>query len=438
LCCNVVQPNLLRHGNQDHLTLNGAVDLVGGGDDGGNTDSQCIELSLGGEVRSGMALQSHGIAGDVDLQLVVAADLDQLANGTGHGTVGNNIGGLHSIGDAVASQSGGSASDPGPGDVGASDVNQQLVASGHVQLGGIDDHIDLAVVQLDQIAHGRVGAVQSSVAGLQIRILVQTAGDVSRQLSTGQLTGDLACSQSSNGSTSLQLSDVVADGVGSTSITNGILNSTQTVSQRGAVALTDSSLQVGDIVDQAGAGVTNDSLQGAHIGSGCEVVGSMATNSRRIAGDGSGQLALSVQDQDLASVASIGLGNLLVGLHSISDAVASQSGGSALHAGPGHGGSGASGVDSQTLHVVASAQLGVIGDKVHGAGVVDTNGITVLHLLRGKGSESTLVRNHVHTLQSAVGNHGQGQSTGLDLTSVDVLQTGLQVSDVLEIGRAHV
>ena len=163
----------------------------------------------------------------------------------------------------------------------------------------------------------------------------------------------------------------------------------------------------------------------------------MATHGSGIASDGNGQLALSVQDQDLASVASIGLGNLLVGLHSIGDAVAFQSGGSALHAGPVHGGSGASGVYSQTLHVVASAQLGVIGDEVHGA-AVDANGITILHLLRGNGGEIARVLNDVHTLQSAVRNHGQGQSTGLDLTSVDVLQTGLQVGNILDQARALV
>ena len=184
---------------------------------------QSAHVGGGSEVACVMSAQSSSIASDVKGELAVGSSLSDLVGSASTASVGQ-VGGLHSIGDAVAFQSGGSTSDTGPCDLGG------LIGQGHVgDLGvGCGDQVHSAVLDLDDVANVDVALGQSILSALAFNLNALAAdigGQVGavdhaldrRSVDAGDASavlqaGDHSAVQSSH--TVDQLLDQVAHGIG--------------------------------------------------------------------------------------------------------------------------------------------------------------------------------------------------------------------------------
>ena len=184
---------------------------------------QSGHIGGGTEVAGGMTANRSSIAGDVKGELAVGSSLSDLVGSASTASVGQ-VGGLHSIGDAIAVDSSGLAGDPGPGNLGG------LIGQGHVgDLGvGCGDQVHSAVLDLDDVANVDVALGQSILSALAVN-LNALAADIGGQVGAGDhaldrrgvdtgnaravlQSGDHGAVQSSH--TVDQLLDQVAHGIG--------------------------------------------------------------------------------------------------------------------------------------------------------------------------------------------------------------------------------
>ena len=170
-----------------------------------------------------MTANRSSIAGDVKGELAVGSSLSDLVGSASTASVGQ-VGGLHSIGDAIAVDSGGSTGDAGPGNLGG------LIGQGHIgDLGiGCGNQVHSAILDLDDVANVNVALGQSILSTLAVDLNTLAAdigGQVGavdhaldrRSVDAGDArailqTGDHSAVQSSH--TVDQLLDQVAHGIG--------------------------------------------------------------------------------------------------------------------------------------------------------------------------------------------------------------------------------
>ena len=175
------------------------------------------------EVAGGMTANRSSIASDVKGELAVGSSLSDLICSASTASVGQ-VGGLHSIGDAIAVDSSGLTGDTGPCDLGG------LIGQGHIgDLGiGCGNQVHSAILDLDDVANVDVLLGQSGLSALAFDLNALAAdigGQIGavdhaldrRSVDAGDAravlqTGDHGAVQSSHAVD--QLLDQVAHGVG--------------------------------------------------------------------------------------------------------------------------------------------------------------------------------------------------------------------------------
>ena len=206
---------------QTGLQVSNVLDQTGGSV--ANGALQARHIGGGTEVRSGVTTNGSSVASDVKGELAVGSSLSDLVGSASTASVGQ-VGGLHSIGDAIAVDSSGLAGDPGPGNLGG------LIGQGHIgDLGiGCGNQVHSAILDLDDVANVDVLLGQSGLSALAFN-LNTLAADIGGQIgavdhaldrrsvdagdaSAILQTGDHSAVQSSH--TVDQLLDQVAHGIG--------------------------------------------------------------------------------------------------------------------------------------------------------------------------------------------------------------------------------
>ena len=123
-----------------------------------------------------MTANRSSVASDVKGELAVGSSLSDLVGSASTASVGQ-VGGLHSIGDAIAVDSSGLAGDPGPGNLGG------LIGQGHIgDLGiGCGNQVHSAILDLDDVANVDVLLGQSGLSALAFD-LNALAADIGGQI----------------------------------------------------------------------------------------------------------------------------------------------------------------------------------------------------------------------------------------------------------------